>query len=254
MHCHAEFLSRLKSVLPLIDAHALPEPLVPTTFERHCPGRLKTLGNKARSLGDEGSTEALAVDQASDEATITDAKRKRERMFELKSIQDEVLGAAAAIAVFGWHLAPAAQRGMSFASSPVKARDSTGDGNKEGDRIAGDGPATLPATGGKVRLWCNVCNRRVLTDNFLSVDTGASGSAAACALAGSGTSIGSEGGSRGTKRRRVSCGGTPLKAMDLVAEHRSFCPWANVHPAMEGEGEVLSFIVELVHNDNIFVR
>lgn len=226
VHCRAEFLSRLKSVLPLTDAHALPEPSLPTTFEHHCPGGLKTLARKARTLEEEGPTKASAAGQ-------TFGKRNREHGSE--TLQDGALGAAAAIAVFGWQLAPTAPQDIPSVSSQVKATDTAGGGNKGGGRKAGDAPQSPAASGGKRRLWCTVCNRRVLTDNFLAADSGSSGATAASVFAASSASVESEGDSRGTKRRRVSGGGTPLKAMDLVAEHRSFCPWANVHPVVEGE-------------------
>lgn len=134
-----------------------------------------------------------------------------------------MLGTAAAIALFGW-----------------------GSGNAAG----GDAGASVRSPRkAPYRLCCALCNRRLVTDNFLTIDAGprldahkgmtASQPAAATASDGGG------GSGRSGKRRRVSGGGTPLKQMDLAMEHRSFCPWAAVHPPEDGEIEILEIEVEI---------
>lgn len=220
----ADFLSRLKSLLPLSNARALPEPSLPVDFPEHCPGGLETLINKARSLDSEGPAKSLAVGQTSSAAGTR----------ALEHVRDKIVAAAAVISVFGWQLAPTAPPDVSSASPQSKGRGSSTIGDAGGRVRKRDDASPSPAASGKLRLWCSACNRRVLSDNFLAVET-ASSRASGAAEAALSTASGKGGGNKGTKRRRLSGGGTPLKAMDLAGEHRSFCPWTNVHPLAEGE-------------------
>lgn len=131
---------------------------------------------------------------------------------DLADLDNAALGAVATIASFGWRSVSTCKDSIS--SSP---KSSGGYRRTEGTkRVQG-------LEDEKYRLWCSLCNRRVLTDNFLMMETGSH-------------SHRNDGGEevRVTKRRRVSGGGTRLKPMDLVAEHRSYCPWAYVHPVVQG--------------------
>lgn len=227
-----EFLARLRSLVPLADKQApneasvaMPDVCLPADFEKHCPGRLSALALKARVLMADASSSSSAViivpkgttpaieeggvvqteGEAEPDGGDSSAHHKKRHRGEVDAVEertpeflgDGVLGTAAAIAVFGWQSAP------------------------------GDG---------KHRLKCSLCNRRLATDNFLTIeaDPSAEGSSA-LSPRGVGGGGGGEGSGRSTKRRRLSGGGTPLKAMDLAAEHRSFCPWAVVHPPIHGE-------------------
>lgn len=220
-----EFLARLRSLVPLTDKQApseaplaMPEVCLPEDFEEHCPGRLSALAPKARALmADESSSSSAIVPkgtstqgkvaqmegEAEPRGDSACSKSKRgldiHQQNGLERFGDGVVGTAAAIAVFGWQSAP------------------------------GDG---------KHKLKCTLCNRRLATDNFLAIEAGSRANSSAESdkgMSGLSSQAGSEGSGRRTKRRRVSGGGTPLKAMDLAAEHRSFCPWAVIHPPMSGE-------------------
>lgn len=263
---HQEFLARLDSLLSVVTATALPEVLLPSSFEERCPGGLSTLAAKARavlarqSLCSPDSGDALAAmptaatkDPApalSENGEKLAGGNKRQRDGgnvasaaataaagdaaggggadgggKLSGFGDEVLGAAAALAVFGWRSASPSAGGGSSSNESVAAN--------------ADGSAKAPKSATK-RLSCALCKRRVVTDNFLTleVDEGNRSSAGSSGGGGGDAEVSSpdgraEGGRSG-KRRRLSGGGTPLKRMDLAMEHRSFCPWANVHPLVEG--------------------
>lgn len=228
--------------MPITSARALPEVSLPADFELHCPGGLSALAVKTRALMIDGrqcsssdAPRATAPGETeqpgvrSEEPSTPDGHggaSKRQRCGDAASsssdsggllgLDDHAVGTAAAIAVFGWQCVATV-----VVASPPKA----------GHGAVGAGEETSR------RLRCTVCNRRVVTDNFLTVDMGGvasspSGVDRTMDAAGMNTPAGGPSG----KRRRLSGGGTPLKAMDLAAEHRSFCPWAVVHPAVEGEG------------------
>lgn len=322
-----EFISRLGSVVPLISHGALPEVVLPSDFEKHCPGGLSALVAKTRALmkaesrmftvnitndntfvsttnsatsnsfdntisassistpttprkepkatKGEGS---MGVESDPEQAGKSPDNKKRQRCRgkadpTLESsnsrgldgfdgfcvLRDDVVGIAAAIAVFGWRSA--------YKSSVAATKSS-----KNGDGRAGAGGAATEKTASKnsKRLSCALCNRRLVTDNFLNVETGppsplssagggcpgvvdvtdvvdaasndnisqtleasyVPGSINSAARVGSSGCAGES--EPSGKRRRLSGGGTPLKAMDLAAEHRSYCPWATVHPDVEG--------------------
>ena len=253
----AEFVSRLKSLEPLITAAALPEVSLPSSFEEHCPGGLSTLAATTRivlaqhaslsSSSSSSSPSSAAAAEAPGGSANVGARsggNKRQRDADdggcasdgggLSAYRDEVLGTASAVALFGWGSANAAAAAAATASSTAVV-----DGGAGGDGGANPGlPKKAPVP---YRLCCALCNRRLATDNFLTIDVGpgldadvgvaASQPAAAAAAA----SDGGGGSGRSGKRRRLSGGGTPLKQMDLTMEHRSFCPWAAVHPPEEGE-------------------
>ncbi|CAN0168565.1 unnamed protein product, partial [Laminaria digitata] len=243
-----EFLARLDSLVPLAESTSMPEVSLPSDFEHHYPGGLSTLVAKARAIvtardrdapkttrvhekEPTGKEPSESFSEISGENSGS-KKRLRDSDFDSAGVSrgsggmlafgDEVVGTAAAIAVFGWRSASPA------AGSPSK-------GNKAGVAAGSEMP---PAQ----RLQCALCSRRLVTDNFLAADvgpgassrTGTPGDDDALEVLEVGSSEGGGGRSRG-KRRRVSGGGTPLKAMDIAAEHRSFCPWASVHPPVEGE-------------------
>lgn len=247
-----EFLDRLVMLLPVMAAKALPEVLLPTSFEEHCPRGLSALAGKTRAIlaqrvshptdaSDAHFAPAAPLAAAPDMAGIFPGGRKRHRdgsdatdadaggaavdYRRLSAFDDETVGTAAAIAVFGWRSASPA--------SPAEGRSSNGGVAGDG---GGDDAGAIKTT--QYRLCCTLCNRRLVTDNFLTLEVGQHLGASACVEApqAAGSPEGREGESGGSgKRRRLSGGGTPLKRMDLAVEHRSFCPWAAVHPPLEGE-------------------
>ncbi|CAM9570604.1 unnamed protein product [Ectocarpus fasciculatus] len=143
-----------------------------------------------------------------------------------------MVGTAAAIAMFGWQSSPA--------TVPV-GPCSTSSSNGSTVAIAHGGARATAKS--PERLRCDLCKRRLVTDNFLTLEAGpSSGVGSTGAVTGVEESPGAlsgpegRGGSgRSGKRRRLSGGGTPLKPMNLAVEHRSFCPWASVHPPVAGE-------------------
>lgn len=239
----AEFLARLGSLLPAMAATALPEVSLPSSFEEHCPGGLSTLATKTRALlaqypshpadaSDASCASAAPLAAAPGVARSLPGGKKRRKYGSggalgdrtLSAFGDEMVGTAAAIAVFGWRSAHPASSPEGSPSNGVVS---------DGSDSAGGAKTTPPH-----RLSCALCNRRLVTDNFLTLDvvvprlgTGAGVEAPRAA----GSPEGREGSGRSGKRRRLSGGGTPLKPMDLAVEHRSFCPWAAVHPPSEGE-------------------
>lgn len=238
--------------MPIMSAHSLPEASLPNDFLRHCPGGFNALANKARTLASEETSgpanaagnrpsAVMQVDSSaktrnsndplSDISTAagadgTSSKRRRGEdgrkgsgiCRRLRAFPDEAVEIAAAIAVFGWRSASAPS------TTPEAVKKNNARDGEELPTVACDG---------KHRLWCTLCNRRVLTDNFLGVEirpNDSSGIAARGETASeSSPPTAGTGDGRSTKRRRLSGGGTPLKAMDLAGEHRSFCPWARVH-------------------------
>lgn len=250
----AEFLARLGSLLPVMEAKALPEVSLPSSFEEHCPGGLSSLAVKTRAVlaqsvshpvdgSNASSAPAASLAAAPDmgyAAGSLPGGRKRQRdasdavdagadaggaAFDyrrLSAFGDEIVGTAAAIAVFGWRSASPA--------FPAEGPSSNGG-------VAGDDAGAVKTT--QYRLCCALCNRRLVTDNFLALDVGGPQLGAGAGVEAP-QAVGSPGGRGGMsggsgKRRRLSGGGTPLKRMDLAIEHRSFCPWASVHPPLEGE-------------------
>ena len=236
--------------MPLAESKSMPEVSLPSDFEQHCPGGLSTLATKAmaimaahrRSTPKAARTLLLLVDEeptgeepserCSERAGANVGGKKRLRdggsaggvvrgSGGMSAFEDEVVGSAAAIALFGWRSA-----------SPTAGSPSNGDAE-------GAAGSEMPPP---QRLQCALCSRRLVTDNFLAADLGPGASPAQSSGSPSeglylDSSAGGGACSRG-KRRRLSGGGTPLKAMDIAAEHRSFCPWATVHPAVEGEPEI----------------
>eukprot|EP00752_Nemacystus_decipiens_P010651 g9484.t1 len=252
----SEFVARLRSLEAFVTAAALPEVSLPSSFEEHCPGGLLALAAKTRtvlaqhaspspsSCSSSSLSAAAAVEApgGSENAGTRSGGNKRQRDAGdagaagggLSGLKDEVLGTAAAIALFGWgsaNAAGAAPAASTASSCTVVAGGAGGDSG-------GDGGARSPK---KVpfRLRCVLCNRRLTTDNFLTIDIGprldADAGMAASQGAAATASDGDRGSGRSGKRRRLSGGGTPLKQMDLATEHRSFCPWAAVHTPEEGE-------------------
>eukprot|EP00903_Cladosiphon_okamuranus_P022461 g20658.t2 len=226
-----EFVARLRSLEPFITAATLPEVSLPSSFEEHCSGGLSTLAVKTRTVLAQHASSSVSSSSSSSSSSSPSAVNlsgcnKRQRDVGdgdgdggggLSTFRDEVLGTAAAIALFGWGSANSAcEDAGAFrgAGSPKKA---------------------------PYRLCCALCNRRLATDNFLTIDVGprldANGGMTPSQPAAA--SVGDSGGGSGRsgKRRRMSGGGTPLKQMDLAMEHRSFCPWAAVHPPEAGEEE-----------------
>lgn len=236
--------------MPLAESKSMLEVSLPTDFEQHCPGGLSTLATKARAImaAHHRSNPKAAINRAlvslveteptgeeppersseRDGPNVGGKKRLRDSGSAggvvrdsggMSAFEDEVVGSAAAIAVFGWRSV------SSTAGSPSK-------GDSEG--TAGSEMPPSPQ-----RLQCALCSRRLVTDNFSAADVGPGASPARSPGNPAegldlGSSVGGGARSRG-KRRRLSGGGTPLKAMDIAAEHRAFCPWATVHPAVEGE-------------------
>ncbi|CAB1101960.1 unnamed protein product [Ectocarpus sp. CCAP 1310/34] len=256
----AGFLERLDSLLPVMRAATLPEVSLPSSFEQHCPGGLSALAAKVRSLrtqarsppadATDAGTKAMASVVVTSEETLenrTAGAHKKQRSGsgnaagsadnrETLRFGDEMLGTAAAIAMFGWQSAPATVPvGVCAAVSPTE-------GSSNGSTVAVANGRARATAKSPARLSCALCKRRLVTDNFLTLEPGPS-SGVGC-TAGTGaeespgalSSPGGRGGSgRSGKRRRLSGGGTPLKPMDLAVEHRSFCPWAVVHPPAAGE-------------------
>ncbi|CAM9282534.1 unnamed protein product [Ectocarpus sp. 13 AM-2016] len=256
----ADFLERLDSLLPVMRAATLSEVSLPSSFEQHCPGGLSALAAKVRALWTQArsadataaGTKAMAsvvVTSEENSENRTAGAHKRQRSGsgnaagsaenrEILRFGDEMLGTAAAIAMFGWQSTPA-----TVPISVCAAVSPTGGSSSNGSTVAGaDGRARATAKA-PARLSCALCKRRLVTDNFLVLEAGPS-SGVGCTAAGTGaeespgalSSPEGQGGSgRSGKRRRLSGGGTPLKPMDLAVEHRSFCPWATVHPPVAGE-------------------
>lgn len=261
MSCHPEeFLERLESIVSGVAVTALPEVSLPSSFEEACPGGLSTLAVKARAVmvrrsplstdtrDAAAATPAVAAEEAAsanieNEGNPTGGnKRQREGGTAasavaggdgaLSAFGDAVVGAAAALAVFGWRSATPARSPADGGSSSNTSIVTGADGNAQSPQRVTN------------RLTCALCKRRVVTDNFLSLEVGkGSGSGAGSGSGGCGggggggdAAVSSPGGAgRSGKRRRLSGGGTPLKPMDLAMEHRSYCPWANVHPPVESE-------------------
>lgn len=265
-----DFLARLDSLLPVMRASALPEVSLPSSFEQHCPGGLSALAAKVRAVWTQARSRPADATGAGTKATasvVTGEERlenhtagahKRQRSGsdnaagpadnrdEMLGFGDEMVGTAAAIAMFGWQSAPATVPvGGSAAASPTEGSSSNG------STVAiADGGARTTAKSPE-RLICDLCKRRLVTDNFLTLTAGPS-SGVGCTGAGTGAEEspgalsspeGREGRGRSGKRRRLSGGGTPLKPMDLVVEHRSFCPWATVHPPVAGVRACLRVLV-----------
>ncbi|CBN79850.1 conserved unknown protein [Ectocarpus siliculosus] len=237
----ADFLARLDSLLPVMRAAALPEVSLPSTFEQHCPGGLSALAAKAmpsvvetREETSENRTAGAHKRQRSGSGKAAGSADNREML----RFGDEMLGTAAAIAMFGWQSAPA-----TVPVSACAAVSPTEGSSSNGSTVAvADGGARATAKS-PARLSCALCKRRLVTDNFLTLEAGPS-SGVGCTAAGTGAEEspgvlsspeGRGGSGRSGKRRRLSGGGTPLKPMDLAVEHRSFCPWAAVHPPVAGE-------------------
>lgn len=213
-----EFLTRLSTLLDLTRSTRLPEVILPDHFDKYCPGGLSTLVTKTRTImSDEDfsspliTREEATAGQASEGNNHVDGvstlpadrvNRKRQR--------DEVISNAAALSLFGW-------RSALIEAAPPSTEDGAGEVSEN----------TVH------RLCCTLCNRRLVTDNFSALDIPLT-SSVGCRTDNNSSTSGCSPQSR--KRRRLSGGGTPLKAMDLVSEHRSFCPWAIVHPVVEGEG------------------
>ncbi|CAM9351821.1 unnamed protein product [Scytosiphon promiscuus] len=269
-----EFLGRLDSLVPVVVATALPEVSLPSSFEEVCPGGLSALAATARAIfarqvphaPDSGNAAADVPVVAAREAAKGNSenkgsptggnKRQRDEgdvastaggvasegggdeHSGMSAFEDEVLGAAAALAVFGW-------RSAGPASSADPAR-SLVDGRSPSTSLIEENADGGSQSSPKVtnRLTCALCKRRVVTDNFLTLEAqegpgkGASSSGAGGGDAGLSSPERRAGDGRSGKRRRLSGGGTPLKRMDLAMEHRSFCPWANVHPPVKGESDI----------------
>lgn len=208
----------------LVQSQGLPEPTLPANFAQRCPGGLTGLAGRTKSIqAEESSALPEAGPSEPGGAGEGDGHGMRQR---LACVDDETLGVCAAFAMFGWRAVPAHRDPN--AADPEEQRRC---GSKEvTDREASPSPSGSNKT---YRLWCERCNRRVLTDNFLAAETGHAGSE----RHKSSPHTGEEGGAstKPAKRRRLSGGGTPLKPMDLVGEHRSFCPWARVHPMIPGQ-------------------
>ena len=220
----------------------MPEVSLPSDFEHHYPGGLSALVAKVRAImaardrGVPKTTRAHEKEPTGEEPSESSSEtaggsgggKKRLRDSDsaggvsrgsggMSVFGDEVVGIASVIAAFGWRSA-----------SPGAGSPSKGD-------AAGAAEREMPPQ----RLQCILCSRRLLTDNFLAADVGPGASPARspgspAEVLDLESSPGARERTRG-KRRRLSGGGTPLKAMDIAAEHRSFCPWATVHPAVEGE-------------------
>lgn len=197
--------------MPLVAATALPEPLLPCDFEEHCRGGIAHLANRTRALVARHTPLANIGDYRSlpEERYIPTCQDFIYTDIEIGGMGNEALGRAAAIAVFGWCLASS----KSFSPSKQKPQ-------------ADDGGASVSS-----RMCCTLCSRRVAPDNFLPLDVSTPRQSVD---SGSRSSSPTEIRGQSSKRRRLSGGGTPLKPMNLAAEHRSFCPWAAVHPILTG--------------------
>lgn len=237
--------------MPLAESNSMPEVSLPSDLEHHYPGGLSTLVAKARAImaarersaPKSTTTRARETEPTGEEPSEKSSEpaggntggKKRLRDSDpavgvgrgsggMSAFGDEVVGSAAAIAVFGW-----------------RCTSTVGGSPSKGDAGGAAGSEMPPPQ----RLQCTLCKRRLVTDNFLAADAGpgaidsparSPGSPAEVLDLSCTSSAGGGGGARSRgKRRRLSGGGTPLKAMDIAAEHRSFCPWATVHPPVEGD-------------------
>ncbi|CAM9753909.1 unnamed protein product, partial [Hapterophycus canaliculatus] len=250
----AELVERLDSLVPVVAATALPEVSLPSSFEEACPGGLLTLAAKARAVlavqsprsansGDaSGTTTAAAAEAATpnsenERSLGGGSKRRRDGgnaaaaaaaaadtaadtagggcdHESLSAFGDEVVGVAVALAVFGWR-----------AASPARA---PADGDSSSNRLIGANAGCSSESPKRVtvtkRLACALCKRRVVTDNFLTleVDEGPGSGASGSSAGGGDAAVSSPdcpgGSGRSRKRRRLSGGGTPLKRMDLAME------------------------------------
>ncbi|CAM9645747.1 unnamed protein product [Choristocarpus tenellus] len=235
-------LARFDSLLPLAQAGALPEVALPASFAEYCPGGLERLAAKVRGIkgevrdkevanagvGDASSRGCRGV--GSKDSSVQEKGGGKGAVSLLHNLGDDILGKAAAIAVFGWRAVDSIPQ---MAGSPSPG-------------------------GGKPRLCCALCDRRLATENFLCLSpagptrSGPGNTGADVSSCGTGDKGGSNHNAiistsdiQNRKRRRLS--GDLVKPMDPVAEHRSFCPWAEVQVLLEenkrrkggeGEGEV----------------